>query len=344
MSSIPNDINQVIKPKKKRGRKSKAELERIRKEKEAGTYVDDTPKKKPGRRGRKPKGGKIVNITPANIIKKNDAFKNIVENIIIQFKCTMDDYNFKHNIMTNEIKYTPEIHSIKAYDETNENDFSTQYYKISNDNHTEIKSDITKNKTNIIIKPPIRNNKIVETQSHINSVNDTNKLNEIWDKIKILQKQLYFDNINQKCSDCFWCTCKFDTPPIYIPKHKLNNSYKVYGNFCSPECACAFLFNEPVTSSVKWERYALLNSVYSSIYKYNNNIKPAPEPYYLLDKYFGNISIEEYRKLLDSSNLLLVIDKPLTRVLPEIYLDNDHTNDSNNGNNQKNKYNLSRNK
>jgi len=76
-------------------------------------------------------------------------------------------------------------------------------------------------------------------------------------------------------------------------------------------------------SSTKFERFYLLNFIYSKIYKYNKNIKPAPNPYYLLDKYYGNLSIHEFRSLLKSDRLFLIIDKPLTRILPEFHEDND---------------------
>jgi hypothetical protein len=73
---------------------------------------------------------------------------------------------------------------------------------------------------------------------------------------------------------------------------------------------------------VKFERYHLLNQTYSKIYNYTRNIKPAPNPYYLLDKFY-NLSIQEYRKLLKTGHMLLVIDKPMTRILPELHEDND---------------------
>jgi len=43
----------------------------------------------------------------------------------------------------------------------------------------------------------------------------------------------------------------------------------------------------------------------------------------MLDKYYGNLTIQEYRSLLKSFRLYLIIDKPLTRILPEYYEDND---------------------
>jgi hypothetical protein len=80
---------------------------------------------------------------------------------------------------------------------------------------------------------------------------------------------------------------------------------------------------ENIDSSAKFERYQLLNHIYSKIYEYKKNIKPAPNPYYMLDKYYGNLTIQEYRSLLKNDRLFLIVDKPLTRTLPELHEDND---------------------
>jgi hypothetical protein len=146
---------------------------------------------------------------------------------------------------------------------------------------------------------------------------------EIWRKLKQLEHNLHMNNISDKKSACFWCTCEFDNPPVYIPKHHIKDSYHVYGCFCSPECATAHLMEEQIDSSAKFERYHLINHIYTKIYGYNKNIKPAPNPYYMLDKYYGNLNIQEYRALLRSERLFLVVDKPLTRILPELHEDND---------------------
>ena len=81
--------------------------------------------------------------------------------------------------------------------------------------------------------------------------------------------------------------------------------------------------NENIDSSSKFERYQLLNNIYSKIYNYTKNIKPAPNPHYTLDKFYGNLSITEYRKSLQHDRLLFIVDKPLTRILPELHEDND---------------------
>jgi len=127
----------------------------------------------------------------------------------------------------------------------------------------------------------------------------------------------------------------------------------VYGCFCSPECACSYLKNEKIDDSTRWERYNLLNNLYSKIYNYEKNIKPAPDPFHTLEKYYGNLTIEEYRKLLNNERLLIVVDKPLTKILPELYEENNELpniygnllNNKNNTNNNtsKTKYRLHRN-
>lgn len=146
---------------------------------------------------------------------------------------------------------------------------------------------------------------------------------EIWKKIKQLEHSLHINNISDKKSACFWCTHAFDNPAIYIPKHYIKNAYEVYGCFCSPECAVAHLMEENIDSSAKFERYHFINYIYGKIYQYNKNIKPAPNPYYMLDKYYGNMTIQEYRSLFNKERLFLIVDKPLTRILPELHEDND---------------------
>jgi hypothetical protein len=144
-------------------------------------------------------------------------------------------------------------------------------------------------------------------------------LKEIWSKLRQLKFKLHKNNVIDKQSDCFWCTYGFSNPPIYIPKRDRNGVIEVYGCFCSPECAVSYLKNESIDTSTRWERYSMLNNIYCKIYNYEKNIKPAPNPFYTLDKYYGNLSIQEYRKLLLNDRLLLVVDKPLTKIMPELY-------------------------
>ena len=169
----------------------------------------------------------------------------------------------------------------------------------------------------------------IPTPMHDDEYTNAANLNErdIWKKINQLKISFHKSDICQNIrgaqrSACFWCTCEFDSPAIYIPKSVLKDMYNVYGCFCSPECAAAFLMNESIDTSTKFERYHLLNSLYGKIYKHEKSIKIAPNPYYLLNKFYGNLSIQEYRKLFQSDQMIYVVNKPLTHILPELYEDN----------------------
>ena len=249
------------------------------------------------KRGRKPKGGKIIQQT----LNSNNN-KETKPNVILHLKCFLKELNNNSSQGIN----------IKSYNfSLSKNDLN---YEIINSNSEEPSKSYIENE-NIIIKPDDCDDSSVKTKD--------NEIKEIWKKLKSLEHNLHINNISDKKSACFWCTCDFDNPPVYIPKYYIKDTYNVYGCFCSPECATAHLMEENLDSSDKFERYYLINHIYSKIYDYTKNIKPAPNPYYMLDKYYGNLSIQEYRSLLKNERLFLIVDKPLTRILPELHEDND---------------------
>ena len=124
------------------------------------------------------------------------------------------------------------------------------FFYINNDKETE---DSKYNKTN--------NNSINVNES----INIRNK--NIYKKLQDLRNDIKHKNINMH-SACFWCTCSFENPSIFIPKYELNEKYYCYGNFCSPECACGYLMKENIDTSTKFERYYLLNNIYGKIFEY----------------------------------------------------------------------------
>ena len=241
----------------------------------------------PKKRGRKPKGGKIIEKTN-NLIQDNNY---IQENVILHLKCNSEDISNNNEEFLN---LQPSIYK----NDSNFQEISTNPEPI-----------------NIITDTIIHEDK----DSKNNIINDK----DISEKIKELQKRLYFDESSDQKSACFWCTYDFDHQSIHIPKFKINNLYYVYGCFCSPECGVSYLMNEVIDTSDQYERFQLLNYIYGSLFDYSQDIKPAPNPYYTLDKYYGNMTIKEYRQLLKNNRLLIVVDKPLTRVLPEIYEESD---------------------
>jgi hypothetical protein len=256
------------------------------------------------KRGRKPKGGKII-----QHVVNNEPQKEEKPNIILHLKCSMKDLqtNSKDNNFMESYNFLG-----------GKNDLN--YELLGNENVSTINSyqDNDKGTTSIT-----RFDTCYDCDDYDDDSVCKDSTKEIWKKLKQLEHNLHINNVNNKRSACFWDTCEFDNPPIYIPKHFINGTYHVYGCFCSPECGVAYLMNESIDSSTKFERYHLFNHIYSKIYDYKKNIKPAPNPYYMLEKFYGNLSIQEYRSLLRNERLFLIVDKPLTRILPELHEDND---------------------
>jgi len=239
-------------------------------------------KKKPKKRGRKPKGGKILSLD-----KKFDNVNNSINSVILHLKCSSESIK-THNFLS-DFEYNPKIENIEAFSNTN-----TTFSEIE-------------------FKTPETNTVFKTNSNSQHEKKNTSTENIIATKIKRINQQC-----SNKKSNCFWCTHPFNNPVVYIPKYIIDNTYDGYGNFCSPPCAVAFLFEEKINTSAKWERYSMLCSLYKEIYKCKNNINPAPNPHYTLSKFLGSLSIEEYRELNKLNNVYTILNKPVTRILPEI--------------------------
>jgi hypothetical protein len=320
---------------KKRGRKKKvitpsSSLQNISEPVNITITLEEQPETTteaslPKKRGRKPKGGKLISKNQEQLNKPNP-----VANIILHLKCSMLDLK-EHNtvikqLVSDPMTYNPTIPpSIHTY---NDNSNFAPYEIASNTNSDNLidknlaynDNDTMKNMPNICYSCSMKIADEIPTASTDDDA-DVN-IKDVNTKLKKLKINLYKNNTDKK-SACFWCTYEYDNPSCYIPKYEMDMQIFGYGSFCRPECAVAYLMKENLDDSTKFERYHLLNQIYSKVYDYKKNIKPAPNPYYLLDKFYGNLSIQEYRKLLKTEHMLLVIDKPLTRILPELHEDNE---------------------
>lgn len=286
------------------------------------------------KRGRKPKGGKVIQQLAHASASINDA-----PNIILHLKCIASD--IPDLTLTDASTKPGDVVSFNTL-ETKGADLNESYDAAGVGNFI-IGGTACNSK-----KPRPAPESLVATNSY-NHLNDgdyddddyddddannhnnpnNNNLKDIWKKLNHLKmcfhKSDVFQNVgtSTRRSCCFWDTCEFDTPPIYVPKCiAANGGYSVYGCFCSPECALAYLMNENVDTSVKFERCQLLNSMYGRVFNYEKSIKPAPNPQYILNKFYGNLSIQEYRKLFKGEQIIYVVNKPLTHILPEMYEDN----------------------
>jgi hypothetical protein len=279
---------------------------------------------------KKTKGAKLIEAFVPEIITN---VKPI--NIILQLKCSIreiDEYIHKSNWKFQNVSYNPTVPmDIQAYED---NSLHKSFGNYSSSIVTEIP----------VLNIPENPNKSTETNS-----NDTNNskcacclskesdeknvLNEIEiQKIKQLKIAFYKNEMQDKKADCFWCSYSYDNDPCYILQYGYNNEIYGHGSFCSPECGVAFLFGKQSTwdDSAKTEAYQLMNYYYGKPNGFQQSIKPALSPYYFLDKFYGNLTIQEYRKLTKSNHMMLIVDKPVTRILPEIHEDNDQIFSGNN--------------
>ncbi len=106
---------------------------------------------------------------------------------------------------------------------------------------------------------------------------------------------------------CFWCTYKFTHRPCVIPEREEKGVYRVYGNFCCPECAVSYLLQESMDPHVRWERMALLHRIYDSDGK--GRIFPAPARE-SLELFGGPMSIEQFRATVRAGKVRIDVHMP----------------------------------
>jgi len=114
---------------------------------------------------------------------------------------------------------------------------------------------------------------------------------------------------------CFWCCTSFSGSSFVLPLtyDAYKNTFTCEGNFCSGECALAFLYAEQcISDGSRWNRYALLNQLYSSVYP--EGISPAP-PRSLLRMFGGPLDIEQFRAYVSGTNHVILSALPPIRMI-----------------------------
>lgn len=107
---------------------------------------------------------------------------------------------------------------------------------------------------------------------------------------------------------CFYCGCGDRSIGVSIP---VSNDESM-GQFCRPECAAGFLMKHTPDVSMRYDRYQRLNAIYG---KSGEQIKIAPEPYYLLKHYCGEMTSKEYHDMIgvcdviETSNMIRIIPR-----------------------------------
>lgn len=115
--------------------------------------------------------------------------------------------------------------------------------------------------------------------------------------IKVLKKyESIYDKgeeINRTDILCYHCCHEFYNKPVLLPidYNEQLKRYKVFGNFCSVNCAKSYGLEDKTLS----KKIYLLSHMYKQLKGPDFRIKPAP-PKYCLKKFGGTLTIDEYRK------------------------------------------------
>jgi hypothetical protein len=157
---------------------------------------------------------------------------------------------------------------------------------------TDIKQNIYNENNKAICKIELSNSDI-EEEDDLVQVYSTEKLNEI--KVLKMYEDIYDKGkeINRTDILCYHCCHQFYNKPVLLPidYNEQLKRYKVFGNFCSVNCAKTYALEDKILN----KKIYLLSQMYKQINGYNYKIKPAP-PKYCLKSFGGTLTIEEFRK------------------------------------------------
>ena len=106
---------------------------------------------------------------------------------------------------------------------------------------------------------------------------------------------------------CFWDCHPFRGTPCAIPVVIEEGIWRVYGNFCSPECAAAHLFNERLDANVQWERYALLNRLYAPTLETGVRLAPSRN---IIHLFGGPMDVSDFRAMIRDQRIRIDVMTP----------------------------------
>jgi hypothetical protein len=115
---------------------------------------------------------------------------------------------------------------------------------------------------------------------------------------------------NNNNSHCFWCCHSIDNVVYSMPYNydSINDSYFVFGSFCSLQCANAYNFSVHGSSDKVWEINSWIQML-GKRYGFTNTIRPAPSKY-LLKMFGGNLTIDEFREAHIKADKTYVLNIP----------------------------------
>lgn len=119
---------------------------------------------------------------------------------------------------------------------------------------------------------------------------DTSKFSYVESK-NIENKEVTSQNEKPIINLCWWCCHEYSCKNLGLPIRKnKEGSFECVGNFCSPECTCAYIMDSGSRYGERWKEYELLHEMVNV----NKRIDPAPRRE-LLKIFGGELSITEFR-------------------------------------------------
>lgn len=106
---------------------------------------------------------------------------------------------------------------------------------------------------------------------------------------------------------CFWCCEQYEGKPCAIPTGLIDEVWQVYGAFCSPQCCLAYILSENLDTHVRWERIAMLNSIYGP--QCNGRVYPAPNRE-CLQRFGGPMTSEEFKSVIQGQRVRVDVHVP----------------------------------
>jgi len=288
--------------------------------------VDENSKLMPKKRGRRPKDKSYTVISNYKEAPVEVEDENIILHLPGDDKINSENYN---DIIINTdgiMRYDPVLNEPMPYEPMNQ--MQSDYANILDKNQTKIEVDDSANLENDCHDQS--NSSIEKDEVYVRTIGfeemNKNYFN-VLKKVKILKMVQADDNKKEweTCSDlaCFYCTEKFQTMPVGIPLRHNRGKYYCRDNFCSFNCAAAYIFSGFDTRYhfKKWEYYSLLcllaKEINEKIDVDNGKNKKIiyvklAEDRNLLKKFGGPLTIEEFRKQFN------FLDKKYSLLYPPI--------------------------
>ena len=335
-----NEENGIMKT-KRRGRKPKDKF------KYENNDIEDLNHNK--------KDENIIVKLPLSCLKLTEEFTNGKD--LFQYNPTIteplpyiNDTNRNHNhnfefIINNDKYYNEE-------NENNNNNINNNSIKMIINNNELNNNQINNNEinNNQINNNQINNNQIntYNQQSILNNINNNysnvnennsnkepirqidiilnNKYNSNTDKLNVLTHlslNIKSDKwITTTNSACLWCCHTFTNIPWGIPYQYRKNKFQLFGNFCLPNCALAYILQYYKEDDSFWEKISLLNLLYFKVFGEYKNLTPSIDKM-ALKLFGGKLDIDEYRNINGLNNKMYNIEFPpcntIIPILEEIY-------------------------